>query len=30
MLELQHTPWSPLYGHVQDKLGVIWQMNLKK
>lgn len=29
-LELQQTPWSPLYGQVTDKFGVIWQMNLEE
>ncbi|AJY73437.1 VOC family protein [Paenibacillus beijingensis] len=27
-MELQETFWSPLYGSVTDKFGIIWQFNL--
>lgn len=26
-LPLQETPWSPAYGQVTDKYGVVWQIN---
>lgn len=26
-MELQETFWSPLYGQVQDKFGVLWQVS---
>jgi PhnB protein len=26
-LELQETFWSPLYGQVTDKFGIMWQLN---
>ncbi|MGT2928682.1 VOC family protein [Streptococcus dentasini] len=26
-LELQETPWSPAYGIIVDKFGMIWQIN---
>jgi PhnB protein len=27
VMELQETFWSPLYGQVQDKFGVLWQVS---
>lgn len=27
IMELQETFWSPLYGQVQDKFGVLWQVS---
>jgi PhnB protein len=27
LMELQETFWSPLYGQVQDKFGVLWQVS---
>lgn len=26
-MPLQETPWSPSYGQVKDKYGVIWQIS---
>lgn len=28
-MELQATPWSPLFGMVTDKYGISWQFNLE-
>lgn len=27
VMDLQETPWSPAYGNIVDKFGVIWQIN---
>ncbi|PYF06788.1 VOC family protein [Ureibacillus chungkukjangi] len=27
LMPLQETPWSPSYGQVKDKFGVIWQLS---
>lgn len=27
-MELQETFWSPLYGNLTDKLGIVWQLSL--
>jgi PhnB protein len=28
-MELQQTFWSKLYGMVQDKFGIIWQISME-
>lgn len=28
LMELQETPWSKLYGQVEDQFGIMWQFNL--
>lgn len=30
LMELQETFWSPCYGQVVDKYGIVWQLNLER